>query len=222
MKCPLCLSSKEFVNVSGPDKRRYTCCENCFLIFTDTRYHPSKKEEEKRYKQHKNGIQFPGYVKFLQQAIEPTLPFITKEMKGLDFGCGPEPTLNKLLEQEGYQCDVYDPIFFPDLPHEKYDYIIATECFEHFFLPARDLQKLNSLLKPGSILTVMTELWSGRSQFNKWYYAKDPTHVSFYNKRTMNFIANKFGYTIVSEELPRVTVMQKNLVEEENPVPENV
>ena len=210
MKCPLCLSSKEFLNISGPDKRRYTCCENCFLIFTDTSYQLSKKEEEKRYKTHKNGIQYPGYVKFLKQAIDPSLPFLEKEMKGLDFGCGPEPTLNLLMQQEGFHCDAYDPIFYPDLSQEKYDYIIATECFEHFYLPARDMQKINSLLKKDGILTIMTELWTNRSQFSKWYYAKDPTHVSFYNERTLNYIAEKYNYTIVSEDNPRVTVMKKN------------
>lgn len=167
-----------------------------------------------RYRQHNNGIQYEGYVTFLNKAIHPALKYLKPDMKGLDYGCGPEPTLSLLLKQEGYTCDDYDPFFFPDLDQNKqYDFIFATECFEHFFFPARDLQKINELLKDDGILVIMTELWQDIEKFKTWHYAKDATHVSFYHQRTFHYIAGKYGLTpLVADN--RVIIFQKNKVTE--------
>lgn len=206
--CPMCLNKSSFSQVSGPDHRIFLSCDKCKLVFTATSFQPKRKEEEKRYKQHKNGIQYPGYVKFLNQAIEPALPFLLKKMKGLDYGCGPTPTLSLLLERQGYTCENYDPIFFPDLPEGPFDFIFATECFEHFFFPAREMQKIKNLLSPEGFLIVMTEKWTKPELFARWYYAKDSTHVSFYHADTFLFIAEKFKFNILESNNPRVVMMQ--------------
>lgn len=207
--CPLCFNKESFTIVKGPDSRAYTACNKCKLIFTETRFLPSVKSEKERYLTHKNGIQYKGYVDFLNQAIEPSLPFLRKDMHGLDFGCGPTPTLSVILEQKGFSCDNYDPIFFPELPEKKYDFIFATECFEHFFFPAKEIQRINNLLKPGGILIVMTEKWKSAEAFSNWYYAKDSTHVSFFHNRTFGFIADKFGFETMESSNNRVMLMQK-------------
>lgn len=36
-------------------------------------------------------IQYKGYVDFLNQAIEPAYPLLSRHMYGLDYGCGPVP-----------------------------------------------------------------------------------------------------------------------------------
>jgi SAM-dependent methyltransferase len=210
--CPLCTAKPAvgFQKIQGPDAREYYLCENCHLIFTHTRFLPSKSEEENRYRQHNNGLHQKGYVTFLNKAIIPTLEFLKPGMKGLDYGCGPEPTLSKLLEQEGFTCDDYDPFFFPDLDQEnRYDFIFATECFEHFFFPAKDLQKINRLLKENGILVIMTEQWQSMEDFKNWYYAKDSTHVSFYHQRTLNYIAEKLGMIILFTDHYRIIIFQK-------------
>jgi hypothetical protein len=78
---------------------------DCHLIFTETRFHPSADEERQRYSEHKNGIEYPGYVEFLNQAIEPVLPHLSRNMKGRYFGCGPTPALSVLLKRQGFNCD---------------------------------------------------------------------------------------------------------------------
>lgn len=208
--CPLCFNKEAFTVVDGPDSRAYRGCNKCKLIFTETRFQPSKQSEKKRYLTHKNGIQYKGYVDFLNQAIEPALPLVSQNMQGLDFGCGPTPTLSVILEQKGFSCDDYDPIFFPELPDKEYDFIFATECFEHFFFPAKEIQHIKKLLKPTGVLIIMTEPWKSAEAFNSWYYAKDSTHVSFYHNHTFDFIGEKFGFEKLESENERVILFKKN------------
>lgn len=208
--CPLCLSkSHTLESVQGPDKREYRRCSNCKLIYTATKHQLSKAQEKKRYELHKNGIENAGYVKFLNKAIEPALPYFNNGMKGLDFGCGPVPTLSKILEKIGFTCDEYDPIFFPEVLKEPYDFIFATECFEHFFLPAKELQQIKQLLTSDGYLIIMTERYNDIPQFKSWYYAKDPTHVSFFHKQSFDFICKKYGFKLLFSDSKSVVILQK-------------
>lgn len=214
--CPLCIKSDTFNEVKGPDNRTFTLCGNCQLIFTETRFQLSKSEEEVRYKKHNNSITNKGYVQFLNQAINPTLPFLNREMKGLDFGCGPQPVLAELLKMQGFDCDNYDPIFFPELEIEnKYDFIFATECFEHFFFPAKEIQKIKNLLKVDGYLIVMTDRWTKTELFKSWTYARDKTHVSFYHGRTMEFIAKKYSLSKIWMDQYRVTLYKKTELDQQ-------
>lgn len=206
--CPLCLNQQSFNAVSGPDKRAYHECVKCSLIFTETRFQLDRQQEKERYQEHNNGIQFPGYVQFLSQAIEVAQPFLSKEMKGLDYGCGPNPTLSLLLEQQGYTCKDYDPMFFPDLPEGLFEFIFATECFEHFFYPAKEISKLKEILAPHGFLIVMTEKWKTIQSFSDWHYAKDRTHVSFFHDMTFDYIAERYGFKILETQNERVLIMQ--------------
>lgn len=211
--CPLCTKHAGLEEIQGPDARLYNHCEKCHLIFIDTCFQPTKIEEEKRYLQHNNGIQHKGYVTFLNKAINPAIDFLKPGMRGLDYGCGPVPTLSRLLEQKGFTCDDYDPIFFPEMDQDKqYDFIFATECFEHFFFPAKELQKIRKLLKEDGILVIMTEQWQNLGKFKTWYYAKDLTHVSFYHQRTFNFIAKKSGMNTLFTDNNSVIIFQKTKV----------
>lgn len=210
MICPLCVKPTEFTEVPGPDERSYYLCGSCSLIFTDTTSHLSLAQEKKHYGTHENGIEHKGYVTFLNKAIKPALPFLKPGMVGLDYGCGPVPTLSLLLKESGYEVDDYDPNFFPELPEGKqYDFIFATECFEHFFFPAKDLQHLRKLLKEEGLLIVMTERWKDVKDFKRWYYAKDPTHVSFYHNNTFSSICSKFNFDQLFTDASRVVILQR-------------
>ena len=207
--CPLCYSDSFHPEIEGPKGRLFHLCENCKLVFEEKSNRPNRDEEKDRYLEHNNSIHQKGYVKHLNQAIKPALKYLEPDFHGLDYGCGPTPTLNKLLEQEGFACVFYDPIFFPEYPLGTYNFIFATECFEHFFRPAHELQKLRDLLKSGGILVVMTQLWKNQNRFKSWRYAYDPTHVVFYHEQTFRFIAAHFGFEILKIEKNRVVIMQK-------------
>ena len=210
--CPLCFNNKESLkSVDGPDERDYRACNECKLIFTETPFLPSEKSEKERYLTHNNGIQYKGYVNFLNRAIEPALYLLDEYMHGLDFGCGPVPTLSLILEKIGIRCDDYDPFFFPDIPVKCYDFIFATESFEHFFYPAKEISLIKDLLKPGGILIIMTETWKSTGEFTDWYYAKDFTHVSFFHNKTFEFIAREFGFDFLKSHKDRVMILGKKV-----------
>lgn len=180
------------------------------LIFTESKFLPSLAEERSRYLSHNNGIQYPGYVNFLKQIIEPSLPFLSANMRGLDYGCGPMPTLSILLKNEGLLCLDYDPLFFPVMPDGLFDFIFATECFEHFHKPGKEIEKISGILKPGGYLMIMTTQWESRDNFSSWYYTNDLTHVSFYHKNTFDYIADEYGFSQKLLKDSKIVILKKN------------
>ncbi|MDG5799261.1 class I SAM-dependent methyltransferase [Marinilabiliaceae bacterium ANBcel2] len=184
------------------------------LIFKDPKNFLSPESEKKRYKEHNNQPDNKGYVNFLSKALEPTLPFLKEAMSGLDFGCGPNPVLASMIKKKGFECDHYDPFFYPELPDERKEFIFATECFEHFFNPANELQLISSLLCPSGTITIMTNQWDESTDFNSWYYLKDNTHIAFYHSATFDFICKKFGFSKEYDDGESVVVLSKNVVHE--------
>ncbi|MFW6259705.1 MAG: class I SAM-dependent methyltransferase [Tangfeifania sp.] len=207
--CPLCHNESKQPRVEGPRKQFFHLCVNCSLVFKGKSKHPDRNEEKERYLEHENSIHQKGYVKHLNQAVKPALKYLVPGLRGLDYGCGPVPTLNQLLENRGFNCEFYDPIFFPEPPPGNLGFIFATECFEHFFRPADELQKINGLLEPDGILVVMTQLWKDSTKFKRWRYASDPTHVVFYHEQTIRFIAAHFGFNILEIQKEKVIILQK-------------
>ncbi len=209
ISCPLCDEKNNLETLTGTTHRRYIRCRRCELIFVNPIDLISNAEEKKRYLEHNNGIQFPGYVAFLNWAVKPALTFLLPDMKRLDYGCGPAPTLSILLERQGFSCDNYDPFFFPELPQSTYDFIFATECFEHFYYPKAELKRICALLKPGGFLIVMTEPWPSVEAFRNWYYINDVTHVSFYHTATFEFICREYGFMMHETDNSRVFILEK-------------
>ncbi|MBW6516282.1 MAG: class I SAM-dependent methyltransferase [Candidatus Cloacimonetes bacterium] len=209
MICPLCERDTDKIVSSEIDKRLYYLCENCLLIFADLQHHLTPKAEAARYKTHNNSINESGYVNFLNRLVKPLLPLLNERMLGLDYGCGPVPTLSLLLKMEGIECEDYDPFFVRRILDKKYDFILSTECFEHFHKPKSELQKISKLLKKGGYLGIMTELYSSLSQFKEWYYVKDHTHVVFYHIKTISFICENYQYELVWHDNHRVFILRK-------------
>jgi len=176
----------------------------------DKTYIVDQQEEKSVYSFHENSIEQPGYVTFLQRAILPALNFIKNSDVGLDYGCGPDPTLSKILKNRGITCYDYDPIFNISDPLEKYDFIFATECFEHFHQPKRDLEKILFKLNSKGLLIIMTQLYSDMKLFPFWYYVQDPTHVSFYHLDTFRFITNNWGLNLLYTDGSRVLIFRKD------------
>lgn len=208
--CPLCGSTGPFATLGDVRKRRHQVCPDCRLVFVNSEYLPEREAEKKRYATHQNGPHDAGYVSFLQQALDPALPYLTPDMHGLDYGCGHVPTLSGMLEKRGLQCQNYDIFFFPEFPKEPFNFIFATEVVEHFFHPLEQWTKLVSLLKPGGILIVMTAPWSEDTDWALWGYASDETHVCFYHRKTLDWIFERFGLELLDGSNPRVSVLRRH------------
>ncbi len=193
ISCPLC--SHPRVNQFYTDQRRnYLNCRGCNLVFVPKAFHLSKADEKREYDLHQNSCKDEGYRKFLRRIVEPLLLRLPKVSKGLDFGCGPGPTLSQMLEEAGHHMDIYDPYYSPDrsFKTKRYDFITATEVLEHLAQPGSELDQLWSLITPGGWLAIMTKRVKNVEAFAKWHYKNDPTHISFFSESTFDFLAEKW------------------------------
>ena len=209
MQCPLCHNHTSNFEESPLNKRIYFSCSVCKLVFLSPDSYLDADEELRRYAFHQNSIESKGYVEFLNRIIDPSLSFINETMHGLDYGCGPDSVLSKLLNLQNINSDYYDPFFYPNLLNREYDFIFATECLEHFFSPKKEFETIMSHLKSGGFLFIMTEFNVNPDKFLEWYYIKDPTHVCFYSLDSFEYISQKFGSDIVYFDNTRVVVFKK-------------
>src|SRR5690606_15211980 len=101
-----------------------------------------------------------------------------------------------MLTQAGHQMSLYDPVFQPDTEalQRTYDFITCTEVAEHFHQPAQEFDRLNTLLKPGGWLAIMTSFQTDDSAFANWHYRRDPTHVVIYKEETFYWLARHYGW----------------------------
>lgn len=192
--CPLCHSTRnqQFFQEAEKD---YWQCTNCQLVFLDPAQRLSKEEEQAYYQTHKNDPEDLGYRKFLSRLSQPLLEAVTAPAKGLDFGCGPGPTLSIMLEEAGFEMHNYDPLFFPEagLLEDNYEVITCTEVLEHLHNPGKELSLLTRLLHSGGTLAVMTGFTPSAEEFERWHYRRDPTHVCFFGPATFQWIAEHFS-----------------------------
>ena len=194
VECPLCGSS-EYRHHHRDERRDYFRCTECQLVFVPAKQRLTSDEEKAVYDQHQNHPDDPNYRKFLTQIFEPVCELIKPPACGLDFGSGPGPTLSLMFIEAGYHMTIYDPIYATDKSalETEYDFITATEVFEHLFFPGKEIEKLISILKPGGWLGVMTRRIPLDKNFADWHYIRDPTHVCFYTEKTFYWIANRYN-----------------------------
>ena len=196
LHCPLCCHGIEpYIK----DRRRlYFRCPRCELVSADPQSHLDAAAERAYYDLHENGPTDQGYRRFLGRLSEPLLGRLTTGMRGLDFGCGPGPTLSVMLGEAGMLMEDYDPLYRPNPGALEcpYDFVTCTEVVEHFRRPAEDWSRLTALLSPGGWLGVMTKLVISRERFATWHYKDDPTHVSFYGLDTFAWLGARFGLVV--------------------------
>ena len=192
--CPLCSSSA--ISEYYHDKRRSYCqCACCHLVFVPPEFHTEAAEEKRIYDLHENDPYDPGYRRFLSRLAVPLQERVKEGSRGLDFGCGLGPALAMMLEEAGHSMALYDLYYHDDrtVLEGRYDFICATEVFEHLRQPVRELETLLNLLNSLGVLAVMTKLVIGPEAFSRWHYIQDQTHICFFCRDTFRFIADKYG-----------------------------
>ncbi len=192
--CPLCgaAGAQPF---SEDKHRHYRRCSNCHLVFVPAAYRVSAEREKAEYDLHKNSPGDPGYRRFLGRLFVPLQKRLAPGSFGLDFGSGPGPTLSVMFEETGHRMAIHDAFYAPETHvfSERYDFITATEVFEHLHRPGFELERLWGCLKPGGCLGVMTKLVRDREAFAGWHYKNDITHVCFFSRETFQWLAHRWG-----------------------------
>jgi hypothetical protein len=190
----------------------YHRCERCGFIHLGQKHFVAQAEEKARYLLHRNDISNPGYVAFLRSFIMKAIaPFKAPDCLVLDFGSGPAPILARNLEEAGYRCDVYDPIFAKTRlwRERRYDAILLHEVAEHMRSPGTTLAFLTTLVDEGGIIAIRTRfLPESMEDFGSWWYRMDPTHVSFYTVRCLVDYFAARGFSLLSLYAPDIIVFQ--------------
>jgi SAM-dependent methyltransferase len=174
----------------------YYQCSGCRSVLLNPAMYLSKEKEKIRYEEHNNDVNEPGYQKFVMPLVKQVQLKFNQTHSGLDFGAGTGPVITKLLHDKGFKVQLYDPFFYdnPAALSQTYDFIVCCEVIEHFHSPAREFELLRSLLKPGGVLYIMTEIYHEGVNFGKWHYKNDPTHVFFYHKQALAWIKNHYKF----------------------------
>lgn len=206
--CPLCFSRKaEKSKIRGNSGALFWVCDHCSLVFRPAEDRPITSDERERYLSHNNTSDNKGYVRFLLQPYQFAHRHIDIRDPILDYGCGYAPIFGKLMDQRQYECHGYDPFFFPHgLQRDTYPTIFCIETAEHFHNTYEEWRRLTGLMARGGYLIVMTDFWRELSSFPDWYYQNDPTHVSFYHRKTMEYIANLFDRELVATDGKRISI----------------
>ncbi|MBK9120030.1 MAG: methyltransferase domain-containing protein [Phycisphaerales bacterium] len=128
------------------------------MIYLPRNVRLSAADELTRYRLHRNDVHDPGYLRFLAPLADVVLRATTAAARGLDFGCGPGAAFGRMLEDAGRTVRSYDPLFAPDeqVWARTYDFIVASEVFEHLYHPRDELNRRFGVLRPGGVLGVMT------------------------------------------------------------------
>jgi SAM-dependent methyltransferase len=189
--CPLCNSnSKAFY------KDEFYECSCCGGIFRPIEKLLDNEKEKERYESHTNDSDDLGYQNFVSPITNCVLKEFSKEDIGLDFGCGKDSPIVKILRNNEYKIFEYDPYFFDDkkVLEQKYDYIACCEVIEHFYTPKKEFELFKKLLKNGGVLYLMTGIYKDNIDFSKWWYKNDLTHVFIYTDKTFEWIKKEFAF----------------------------
>jgi hypothetical protein len=195
--CPLCGSTDG--NFFHRDKRReYLRCGVCSLVYVPPQYFPDRAREKAEYDLHTNSPEDAGYRKFLSRLGDPLCERLPASSRGLDFGCGPGPTLSVMLAEAGHELSLYDPFYAPDTSTlaGQYDFITASEVVEHLQRPGQELALLWRLLRPGGYLGLMTRLVRDAGAFAGWHYKNDVTHLCFFSTATWQWWSASVGASL--------------------------
>lgn len=128
----------------------------------------------------------------------------------LDYGCGKGRLVKGLrqfgLNAYGYEpfvCDSEDASVLRSITEirEKVsliDMILLIEVIEHVTNPHELMDKLNSLLRPGGMLLLSTELYDERRCDSSWYYLNPSAgHVSIFSRVSLLHLMRSHGFVPV-------------------------
>jgi len=194
--CPLC-GGTDVVAYHRDVVRDYLNCRTCDLVFVPPGQHLTAADEKARYDRHDNRPDDPRYRRFLDRLFTPLNQRLARNSLGLDFGCGPGPTLSKMFEDAGHSVALYDPYYAPDksVLSARYDFITLSEVAEHLAEPGPELDALWAGLAPGGWLGIMTKRVRDQAAFSTWHYITDPTHIGYFSETTFQWLAGRWSST---------------------------
>jgi methyltransferase type 11 len=123
----------------------------------------------------------------------------------LDYGGG-YGIFTRMMRDNGFNFYWYDKYainlvargFEGSISEKKYEAVTSFENFEHFENPIEEIEKIFSLT---DFVLFSTELVKvpAPSTNNWWYYCLEHgQHISIFSNKTLEYIAKKYGYNLIS------------------------
>ncbi|MGL6193488.1 MAG: class I SAM-dependent methyltransferase [Thermoguttaceae bacterium] len=209
-----------------PESGRIYNCLHCTHVFVDgelspeqltdmyTNYYPRSIFNVDDYKPYNKKSSLLYWLDGEDAYTHNHVPF---NVKVLDIGCGYCETLgfhkNRGCEVYGVEADSHalaiaqrygfniDIGLFDYKKYEEnfFDYVTMQQVFEHLVDPRKTLTEIHKILKPGGslILSIPNLKAFGRYFFGKYWCAWHiPFHRHFFNKKSMELIANETGFSV--------------------------
>jgi hypothetical protein len=209
MTCKICSHKvdKIFIqNLLGKYSVNYFKCSNCYFLQTEDPYWLDEAYNSGAISALDTGI-ISRNIHLSQQTKQILLQNYVdfSNFKGLDYGGGEGITV-RILRDMGfnfYRYDLYAENLYArffdlkDLPvGTKFNVLTAFEVFEHLIDPMKEIEKM---LEYSDVILFSTELQpsDSTSDLFKWWYIvpEGGQHISFYNYKTLQIIAEKFNLT---------------------------
>ncbi|MBN2714933.1 MAG: class I SAM-dependent methyltransferase [Deltaproteobacteria bacterium] len=218
LACSLC-DTPQPVFLGADQRRSYYQCPQCALVMVPPSQYLSLAAERRHYNCHCNSPDDPNYRQFLSTLFLPLNQLLPPASRGLDFGCGPGPTLHLMFEEAGHRMAVYDPYYFPDnsLLAQTWDFITLSEVSEHLHAPGEVLQRVWRQLNPGGMLGIMTRFFPANTPIETWFYKNDDTHVCFFSTTTFEYLAKRLNAQLQLEQ--NVAILKKNAAPNKRDIP---
>jgi 2-polyprenyl-3-methyl-5-hydroxy-6-metoxy-1,4-benzoquinol methylase len=210
MKCNICNTQTASLEDTQLNKVFFHC-HTCELIFLDKKFYVSNNDEKNQYDHHNNSLENEGYVKMFNDFLDFTLEGLHVKSV-LDFGSGPTPVLAELLKRRGLHVEHFDKFYQPKKVYEnkEYDLITSTEVFEHLENPKEVLNLLRNHLTQNGTISIMTLFHTNKQEdFLKWWYRRDPTHITFFTPKTIETMAKECGLKVQKHDNKRIILLSK-------------
>jgi hypothetical protein len=196
MTCPLC-GDDDCRELHRDKGRRFFSCAACTLIFVPPVDHLGPDDERRRYALHDNTFGHEGYVRYLGEIVQVVNDrLLTGDI--LDFGSGPEAVLARLFTGRGYRCRAYDPLYGigADALDATYDCVILSEVIEHVRDLSGEISLLKKVTRPAGRIVIRTKIYPSIDDFPGWWYKNDGTHINFFSRSAMEFLAGRLGRSV--------------------------
>lgn len=206
MKCKICEEKSNYVfkaKILNSHEIEYFKCSSCGFMQTQTPYWL-----EEAYSEAISVSDTGVMARNNNFAKSTSIIFSLLSIKNgifLDYGGG-YGIFTRLMRDKGFDFCWYDKYatnlvargFEGDVINNRYEAITSFENFEHFENPMQEIEKIFSLT---DTILFSTELVPDATPKPDewWYYCLEHgQHISLFSKKSLEYIASKYGYNLIS------------------------
>lgn len=225
VKCNLC-GSNEYSNMFQAGNSSVVKCKNCGFAFLN----PAPTEKElKRFYNNLTGFKIEPldkspieYDKSLERL--KVIENLLEKGRILDVGSGGSNFLSiaksrgwdtystdirkevlKLLKRQGIKT-----IDERKVPDKFFSAITLAQVLEHISDPMKKLKFFNRILRDGGVIVIEVpniESLGARFFRDKWYFIKNPEHLSYFSSKTLKNFLEKAGFCVIKTDFLGATLV---------------